>query len=274
MAPGGTIERVLRARKRRVFAAIGIVLLVAAGALALHLGDGDENAATATTVARTPVKKALIPQQPRSNRLAVEVPAGADAVLYVRDHHHVRLMTARQGGRLVADLRPSTAFGSRTTLAVVGVHGKWAQVITPDLPNGQFAWVKLDRRRLGDYATYARIDVDLSTRRATLYVDGKPARSFAVTIGAPGTDTPAGRFAVTDTFRGLHNPSYGCCALALSAHQPFLPSGWLGGDRIAIHGTYETLGAAISHGCVRAANPDVRYLVAHAPIGSQVDVHA
>jgi hypothetical protein len=264
----------LRTRKRRVFAAVGIVLLVVAGALALHLSGGGDNAATATTAGQPPpVRQAPIPQPPRSNRLAVDVPPDADAVLYVRDHHHVRLMSARGGGRLVSDLSSHTAFGSRTTLAVVGVHGKWAQVITADLPNGQFAWVKLDRRRLGDYATYSRIDVNLSSRRATLYVDGKPKRSFSVSVGAPGTDTPVGRFAVTDTFTRLDSPSYGCCALALTASQPYLPSGWLGGNRIAIHGTYDPLGEAISHGCIHAANPEVRYLVAHVPIGSPVEVH-
>ena len=51
----------------------------------------------------------------------------------------------------------------------------------------------------------------------------------------------SGRFAVTDTFRGeLNEAAYGCCALALSATQPSLPSGWFGGNRIAIHGTPRT----------------------------------
>jgi hypothetical protein len=62
-------------------------------------------------------------------------------------------------------------------------------------------------------------------------------RSFRVGIGAPGTPTPVGRFAVTDELKGAgYSPVYGCCILALSAHQTRLSSGWTGGDRIAIHG--------------------------------------
>ena len=93
---------------------------------------------------------------------------------------------------------------------------------------------------------------------------------FPVTVGAPASPTPTGRFAVTDTFTGLRSSAYGCCALALSATQPSLPSGWLGGDRIAIHGTSGPLGEALSHGCVRAADADVRRLIREVPLGVPV----
>ena len=95
-------------------------------------------------------------------------------------------------------------------------------------------------------------------------------RSFTVTVGAPGTSTPTGRFAVTDTFRGNLNPAYGCCAVATTARQLNLPSGWLGGDRIAIHGTSGPLGVAASNGCVRAADEDVSALVDRVQLGSPV----
>jgi lipoprotein-anchoring transpeptidase ErfK/SrfK len=88
----------------------------------------------------------------------------------------------------------------------------------------------------------------------------------------PEAPTPTGRFAVTDTFRGDLNPAYGCCAVALTARQTRLPSGWLGGDRIAIHGTSGPLGAAISHGCVRAADADVSELVDRLPPGTPVTI--
>ena len=99
-------------------------------------------------------------------------------------------------------------------------------------------------------------------------------RSWPVTIGAPGSDTPTGTFAVTDTFRGGLNPVYGCCAVALSATQPDVPSGWLGGNLIAFHGTAGTLGVAISHGCVRAADPDVSALVNRVPLGTPVFIRS
>jgi lipoprotein-anchoring transpeptidase ErfK/SrfK len=92
-----------------------------------------------------------------------------------------------------------------------------------------------------------------------------------VTVGAPGTDTPTGRFAVTDEFHGtLDRAAYGCCALALTARQPHIPSGWLGGDRIAIHGTPGPVGEALSHGCIRALDPDVYALWKTVPLGAPV----
>ncbi len=90
------------------------------------------------------------------------------------------------------------------------------------------------------------------------------------TIGAPGSSTPTGRFAVTDTFVGGLNPVYGCCAIALSAHQPDLPSDWIGGDRVAIHGTTGPVGNAASSGCLRAADSDMQVLIPETPPGAPV----
>jgi lipoprotein-anchoring transpeptidase ErfK/SrfK len=147
-------------------------------------------------------------------------------------------------------------------------------VTTPELPNNQLGWMKLDPRRLATGASHYSLAVDLSEYKATLYEGHRAVRSFAVTVGAPGSPTPTGTFAVTDTFRGGLSSAYGCCALALSATQPNLPSGWLGGNRIAIHGTYGSLGLAASHGCVRAANADVSKLIDEVPLGSPVTIRA
>jgi len=147
-------------------------------------------------------------------------------------------------------------------------------VTTPTLPNNQLGWIRLDPKRLRAGWTKLSIVVDLSARRAELRRAKKPVRSFAVTIGMPGSETPTGRFAVTDTFRGDLHPAYGCCAVALSATQPNLPSGWLGGRRIAIHGTSGPLGIAASHGCVRAADAEVSKLVSRVPLGTPVFIRS
>jgi hypothetical protein len=175
------------------------------------------------------------------------------------------------GGRIIDTVGWKTEFGSRRVLAVFRRRGNWAGVPTPLLPNGRLGWLRLDRSRLRAGWTRYEIDVDLSAYRAELRLGHRVLRSFAVAIGAPGVETPTGRFAVTDTFRGnLNRAAYGCCALATTATQPDLPSGWLGGNRIAIHGTSGPLGVAASHGCVRAANPDVSALVRRVPLGSPV----
>jgi hypothetical protein len=174
------------------------------------------------------------------------------------------------GGKVVDTLGPRTQFGSRTVLAVFRRRGRWAGVSTPLLSNGERGWVKLDPSKLRAGWTRYEIDVDLSRRVAQLRLRHRVLRSFSVTVGAPDSPTPTGRFAVTDTFRGDLNPAYGCCALAITARQPHLPSGWLGGNRIAIHGTTGPLGAALSNGCVRAANEDVSLLVRRVAPGAPV----
>ena len=62
--------------------------------------------------------------------------------------------------------------------------------------------------------------------------------------------------------------------MALSATQPNLPSGWLGGRRIAIHGTAGPLGIAASLGCVRAADADVSELIGRVPLGTPVFIRS
>jgi lipoprotein-anchoring transpeptidase ErfK/SrfK len=150
----------------------------------------------------------------------------------------------------------------------------WVGVTTAALPNNRLGWIKLDPQRVKAGWTRAAITIDVSERRAELHAGDRVLRAFTVTVGMPGADTPTGRFSVTDAFRGDLNPAYGCCALAISATQPNVPSGWIGGRRIAIHGTSGPLGVAASHGCVRAADADVSALVERVPLGTPVFIRA
>lgn len=193
-------------------------------------------------------------------------------IVWLRRGARVALRTA-PGGKLVKKLGWRTRYGSRTVLSVFSHRGRWAGVPTSLLPDGQLGWVKLDASKLRSGWTTFSIDIDLSTYTGQLRLHNKVLRSFTVTIGAPSSPTPTGRFAITDTFRGNLNPAYGCCALATTATQPNLPSGWLGGRTIAIHGTYGPLGVAESHGCVRAPNAVVNTLVNRVPLGAPVVIH-
>jgi hypothetical protein len=216
--------------------------------------------------------------QPPADRptLAVDAPSGAYPAIWVRTGRSVEVRTDPGGGQLVERVHRRTAFGSPSVFGVIRVtnDGRWAGVTTPALANNRLGWIRLDPSRLRAGWTKVAIAVDLSERRAELVVDGKVKRAFSVSVGAPGVDTPTGRFAVTDTFRGDLNPAYGCCAVALSATQPHLPSGWLGGNRVAIHGTDGPLGEAISHGCIRAPDPEVSKLVDRVPLGAPVFIRA
>jgi lipoprotein-anchoring transpeptidase ErfK/SrfK len=205
--------------------------------------------------------------------LALDHPADAYPIVSVRRGARVTLRTEPEG-EVVTRARRRTEFGSPTTFGVIRERDGWAAVTTAALPNDRLGWIKLDPAELRAGWTRVSIAVDLSARRAELRERGRAVRRFAITVGAPGTETPTGRFAVTDTFRGDLDPAYGCCALALSATQPRLPSGWLGGRRIAIHGTSGPLGIAASHGCLRAADADVSTLVGTVPLGAPVFIHS
>jgi lipoprotein-anchoring transpeptidase ErfK/SrfK len=109
----------------------------------------------------------------------------------------------------------------------------------------------------------------------TVTKSGRVVRRFSVAVGRPGTPTPPGRYAVTDKLELMsRSAAYGCCALALSGHQPRVAQGWAGGDRLAIHGTSEpqTIGRAASLGCLRARDGDARWVVQHVFLGTIVEI--
>lgn len=210
---------------------------------------------------------------------AVAVPAGSvdgssalrhGSVVARLRGNSVSLHAAPGSANVLATVQSRTEFGSTTTLPVVSFQGRWLEVISTALPNGVHGFV-----RTGE--TWLRrdplaIDVDLSARRLRVWRDGVVVRRVDVAIGAPGTPTPIGQFAVTDELTGLNPAAYGCCILALSGHQTRLPSGWPGGDRLAIHGG-GGIGSAVSTGCLHAAEPDLRWLMQRVPLGSQVVIH-
>ena len=182
---------------------------------------------------------------------------------------------AHRGGPALARLGAATEFGSPQTLGVVQNRGRWLRVVSTKLPNGQSGWVRARGVRLA--TTPKSLTIDLS-RRLLLFKRGDHVvRRITVGIGRPGSSTPTGRFSVTDKLAGSnYGPYYGCCILALSAHQPNLPAGWTGGNRIAIHGTNapSAIGAAASAGCLRARDADLRVLMRRVPLGTPVFIRA
>jgi hypothetical protein len=211
------------------------------------------------------------PSPPEQPQTASPFGSEPSLVVTVRRGEEVELLD-EPGGQVVAEQGDETEFGSPTTFWVRERAPGWLGVSTPELPNGEIGWVREDASLLSGGLVTHSVLVDLSTRTATLFYEGREMRSWPVTIGAPGAETPIGRFAITDTFEGGLNPAYGCCALAISATQPDLPSGWLGGNRIAFHGTGGPLGVAASSGCVRSADRDVRAMLRAAPLGTPVAI--
>ena len=149
----------------------------------------------------------------------------------------------------------------------------WYRILLPLRPNGSAAWVRetdVDLRRIDQ-----RIEVDLSDRTLRYYVHDELKRHFKVGVGTDATPTGMGTFYV---WVKIHYASpyqpYGIAALGLSGFSPVL-SEWPGGGRMAIHGTSSPsdLGNAVSHGCVRVLNDDLKSLL-DVPLGTPVEITA
>jgi lipoprotein-anchoring transpeptidase ErfK/SrfK len=184
-------------------------------------------------------------------------------------------LRATPGGRVLARIATRTEFGSRTVLGVVGRRRGWLRVVATERPNGKRGWIPSRRAKLG--ATDYEIRIDRSARRLALVRGERTLRRFSVAVGRPANPTPLGRYAVTDRLNLSRTDSpYGCCAVALTGHQTKLVPGWPGGDRLAIHGTQqpESVGQAVSLGCLRAREPDIRALMRQVPLGTPVFVRA
>jgi hypothetical protein len=202
---------------------------------------------------------------------AVDHRPAATQILWVRKGRHVRLRRSPHG-RTVAILGDRTEYGRRTILAVTHVLGRWAAVSSSLVPNGRRAWVRLSSRDLALRHTRWRLEADLTDRAVRVLHDGKRVTSFAITIGRRGTESPMGRFAISDKLSGKDfGRSFGCCILALSGRQPKVTFGGLDG-RMAIHGTDRPalIGHRDSEGCLRASDQHLRMLMRRVPVGTPV----
>jgi len=183
-------------------------------------------------------------------------------------------LRSRPDGKVIAHLNPKTDWGSPTVVWAVAHRGHWLGVVATALKNNQIGWLdaRHDQPRL--WRSNLTLHADLSERTLELRRGSKVLRRMAVTIGAPSTPTPTGRFTVTDKLIPDRSVSfYGCCLLALSGHQPNLRPGWAGGDRIAIHGG-PNIGAAASAGCLHARDSDLKKLMKLVPVGTPVVISA
>jgi hypothetical protein len=186
---------------------------------------------------------------------------------------HATALRRRPGGKVITRLPRRTEFGSAQILAVARVRDRWLAVRTPALVNGRVGWIRASAARL--LHEQWELEVDLSRRQLVARRDGRQRFSMPVAIGTASTPTPIGTFGVTDRLK-MSGTTYGCCALALSAHQPHITQGWGGGDRIAIHGTTNigSVGLPASHGCLRASDAGMRRLMSVIPLGTTVHIRA
>lgn len=121
--------------------------------------------------------------------------------------------------------------------------------------------------------------ISLSERRVTLY-SGNQVRSYPIAVGRKGWETPTGEFKVMDMRQNpiWINPFTG---KSIPSGDPKNPLGayWIGfwtdgNNWIGFHGTPEadSVGQAVSHGCVRMYNQDIEALFQEVSLGTSVRV--
>jgi hypothetical protein len=199
--------------------------------------------------------------------------AAGGSVVRVRRGRSV-LLHPRPGGRARFVLGHRTPFGSETVLPVVRRRAGWLGVLSSALPSGELGWIRDDARALTASRNRLRVVVERSEQRLTVVRRGRAIATVAVGGGRPGSETPIGRFAVTDKLPGTRfTRSYGCCILALTGRQSSLPAGWRGGNRLAIHGTDgRSASRTRSAGCVTIDARPLRWLMSVVPLGTVVTV--
>ncbi|WP_199305869.1 L,D-transpeptidase [Pseudanabaena sp. FACHB-2040] len=127
-----------------------------------------------------------------------------------------------------------------------------------------------------------RLEIELSRRTVTLYRNNAKVRSYPIGVGRQGWETPEGQFRVMQMRR---NPVW----IHPFTNESFPPghpenplgSYWIGfwrngEDWIGFHGTppsdRQTVGQAISHGCIRMYDEDIAELYNEVNLGRQVIV--
>ena len=193
-----------------------------------------------------------------------------------------RWLVAEAIGTVVVYRRPSSAAPVTVTLSRLNPHqcatvmlvrksrraggAEWYQVWLAVRPNFSSGWVRASS--VTTHATRAKIVIDISARRLTVYRGGRVMGSYPVAVGLPAYPTPPGLYFVNEKTIPAPGGPYGVLALGLSGFQPRLPAR----GALAIHGTNDdaVIGRAVSEGCIRMRNADVLKVSHWVPAGSPV----
>ena len=198
------------------------------------------------------------------------------------------LKTGKVGAKVVVYATPATTTPLATLVNGVNVKGRvvftviedlgdWLKVNAPIRKNGGVGYVRaaeIDTQFVHPW----RIDVQLSTRRLTVYRGSEIMDVETVAVGAPKTPTPIGRYYTVDLLKpkGSGTGAYGPFAYGISAFSAVYQRFGAGDGRIGIHGTNKPslLGQAISNGCIRMSNDGITRLKEMLPLGVPVEIRA
>lgn len=144
----------------------------------------------------------------------------------------------------------------------------WYKISVPMRPNGTMGWIPAGTAQVSP--TVAQIDVHRQSRTIDLFFHGAHVWHAIVAIGAPGMETPLGRYFVAARFVPYDDPFLGVFGVETSGYSKLTE--WPGGGWFGIHGTDmpQLLGQAVSHGCIRVSNLTATKLRQYAPLGTPI----
>lgn len=202
---------------------------------------------------------------------AVRVPTGATLVATAR----WRRISVFAGN--FTDVRwrlgNPNALGAPLVFSVVGQRPGWLQVRVPARPNHSVGWI-----RSGD--VYLAVDrysivVSLSRHRLDVRLYGRALFHLSVGVGRASAPTPVGNFFLTELLQGPTTTGpYGPYAYGTSAFSDVYSEFEGGPGQIGMHGTNDpsSVGANVSHGCIRLHNADITRLAHLVPVGSPITI--
>jgi lipoprotein-anchoring transpeptidase ErfK/SrfK len=122
---------------------------------------------------------------------------------------------------------------------------------------------------------FKRLVIYRGARKFEFWDRDRLVRTGKVAVGKRGAETPLGLFYVTDRFSPAIDPNWavlGAYAFETSAYSKL--TDWPGGGIVGVHGTPSPwlLGQAVSHGCVRMHNDDIRFLRSRVTLGMPIKI--
>lgn len=218
---------------------------------------------------------ARAPQHEAAKARRVPQRGAAQPALLAHIPHDLRI-AARPGGRKIIGTMPagSRFYGEALTAWVLKTDesGRFGKVTLPYSGSRTTGWIRIAELEL-DHTPYS-VMVDLSRHSISVRRFGKAIMRFRAATGAPGSPTPIGRYFVTDLVPIAPGSSFGSYAFGLSGIQTHLPSGWTGGDQLAIHGTSDpgSIGTSASAGCLRVSERSLQRLKRVVRLGTPVTI--
>ena len=256
---------------------LGLAALVAAIATGQSLADDSTPAPTTTTTTTTvaqpaaPAPKSSTGSRTTRSTFHVNTVFPAAGQLLVNSvsarvsaNPHARVIKVMHMFR--EDYRTQEILALSTTL---GSDGKaWYRISVPMRPNGMKGWIPA--RSVNLAPTVSQIVIDRGARTIDIFWKRKHALHATVAVGAPGMETPVGRYYVAARFVPYQDPFLGVFAVETSAYSKLTE--WPGGGVVGIHGTSmpQLLGQAVSHGCVRVSNTTAAAMRKLAPLGTPI----